>query len=241
MTEQEFQNQLAQGNVQPAPASTPDVFDDSPAPVIDSSMEIYQAALEAIRKPKRHLLVAPTFSPKTFPDQIQFVDDGNSKSIYARINNVWVQFAAPKQIACRVRNSTGVNCTTGVMTNLMFDTEDIDTDNMHDLVTQPGRISINTAGYYLVGGQLLWSNASAAGQRLLKIQKTDAINAHDILLVSNTGTPNRGETVGSTIVQCAVGDFLTMFAQQDSGGNLATFADNAREGLSPVFWAIRIF
>lgn len=49
----------------------------------------YLPILSLLRSPQRHLTEAPTFTPKTFQEQIQFVDDGAAKSLYLYFNNAW--------------------------------------------------------------------------------------------------------------------------------------------------------
>lgn len=82
MTEDQFNQNVEDGKVipvkaeQPAPQSTPRQFDEN-EPLLDS-----------LRRPRRHLTSAPTFTPKTFSEQIQFVDDDGLK-VYFYINGTW--------------------------------------------------------------------------------------------------------------------------------------------------------
>ena len=45
--------------------------------------------LFGLRAPQKHLTAAPTFTPKTFLEQIQFVDTGSEKDLYLYFNNAW--------------------------------------------------------------------------------------------------------------------------------------------------------
>lgn len=49
----------------------------------------YVAFLEAMKTNKRHTEVAPTFTPKTFYEQVQFYDDGVNRRLYLYINGDW--------------------------------------------------------------------------------------------------------------------------------------------------------
>ena len=60
-------------------------------PPIDE-MAKYITFLEMLRRPKRHLTSAPTFTPKTFLEQIQFYDDeagSPTRRIYFYVNGGW--------------------------------------------------------------------------------------------------------------------------------------------------------
>ncbi len=87
MTEQEYQQAMAQGNVN-FNAPTPQTLPVSPTPVPDD-IDGFQTILSTIRRPKRHLVTAPTFSPKSLIDQIQFYDDGTNRRMYFYVNKVW--------------------------------------------------------------------------------------------------------------------------------------------------------
>jgi hypothetical protein len=58
----------------------------------DQVMNQFLSLLTTIRQLKQPLTAAPTSAPKSFPDQIQFEDDGTTKSLWLYINNVWQQF-----------------------------------------------------------------------------------------------------------------------------------------------------
>lgn len=45
--------------------------------------------LEYFRTAKRHLTTVPDFVPRTFWEQIQFLDDGVNRRIYVWVNGTW--------------------------------------------------------------------------------------------------------------------------------------------------------
>lgn len=49
----------------------------------------YLVFLEAMRVNKKHLVTAPTFTPKNFYEQIQFYDTGGVRRLYLYINGDW--------------------------------------------------------------------------------------------------------------------------------------------------------
>ncbi|MEB3215394.1 MAG: hypothetical protein VKN72_03905 [Nostocales cyanobacterium 94392] len=74
------------------------------------------AVLEVLRKPKYHLTSAPTFTPKTWLEQIQYVDDGATQSIYVWINNAWVQLGGGDLPTYTAPDDTGVEINSGAST-----------------------------------------------------------------------------------------------------------------------------
>lgn len=59
------------------------------SPEILKAFAPYVAFLEAMRVTKKHIDVAPTFTPKNFYDQIQLFDDGAVRRLYLYINGDW--------------------------------------------------------------------------------------------------------------------------------------------------------
>jgi hypothetical protein len=89
MTEQEFNQAVAKGDanfIPPQPAPEPE-------PLKPFSEDDHQPIVETLRRPKRHLKAAPTFTPKTFLDSIQFYDDEDpitpTRRVYFYINKGW--------------------------------------------------------------------------------------------------------------------------------------------------------
>jgi len=61
--------------------------------MLDNNMQQDFSALyteiKNIKKIKQHVTSAPTYTPKTFFDQIVFYDDGSTRRIYFYINSAW--------------------------------------------------------------------------------------------------------------------------------------------------------
>jgi len=53
----------------------------------------YVAFLSAMKFLKKPLEAIPTFTPKNFYEQIQFIDDGTDQSICVYINGTWLSVA----------------------------------------------------------------------------------------------------------------------------------------------------
>lgn len=153
------------------------------------------------------------------------------------MNNEWagnISYLANPP-ACRVTNNAAQSIPNATWTALTFNTELVDTNTMHDTVTNTSRITYNTAGLYMV----TCSNAFAAnstGGRGIGVRKN-----------GTGGSPTEGGTLVaphssgvstyisySTLVKLAVTDYLEVMLWQASGGALST---SVEAGL-PTFTAV---
>ena len=142
--------------------------------------------------------------------------------------------AASLDIRCRVRNSLNLSIANNVDSLLTYDTELWDTDAMHDLVTNTGRITIVTAGLYVVSAHLIWA-ANATGQRQLYIQ----LNVADVIAGLHIQATAAGQTQMSlaTMYNLVAGDYLTTRVLQNSGAALNVTASSP---WSPGFAAVKV-
>lgn len=124
---------------------------------------------------------------------------------------------------CRLYNSAAISAaTSGTYVLLTWDTEEVDTDTMHDASTS--RLIATTAGRYLVQGLASFA-ANAIGLRAVNIRKNaaGAIGGGTQLMtpVSNSVGASSATTVGfSFTILLAATDYLEAFAMQNSGGAL---------------------
>lgn len=115
---------------------------------------------------------------------------------------------------------------TGTFNDVLWDTEEIDRDGGHSTVTNTNRYTAVTAGWYEVATSILWTS-NTAGLRLLRL----GVNGTTFYRISDapSATVSGSATssgVGSVFLN--VGDYVTVQARQDSGGNLQfSVADNA--------------
>lgn len=128
--------------------------------------------------------------------------------------------------SCRVYNSAAASIanntatilgTTGA-TTAFFNSERWDTDSMHSTVTNPGRITINTAGLYLVAAHMGFvPNASGYRQAYLRL------NGSTIICVETIAASSSGAGTDlnpATIYKFAVNDYIEVVVHQTSGGAL---------------------
>ncbi len=136
---------------------------------------------------------------------------------------------------CRVIRTTNQSIPNTAITNIILDSEHYDNDNMWEGVTNPERITIQTAGIYLVIGQVHWA-ANAAGFRALVLQHSVAGFISRVDTGINPTTDDCRHQI-STTWQCDLGDFFQLSVYQNSGAPLdALYHANQ----SPVFSATRI-
>lgn len=122
--------------------------------------------------------------------------------------------------ACRVYNNAGLTHTsTGNWQKLSgFNSERYDTDSMHSTSVSSERITINTAGLYLVTAAIEWA-ANATGLRGLQISlngSTPIVTDHE-----NSNGASFGTAISvSTVYKFTAGQYFEVHGFQNSGGNL---------------------
>lgn len=139
----------------------------------------------------------------------------------ASANPTWASATATAPPRCRVRRTASQTITTATTTQIAFDAEDFDTDTMHDTATNNTRITIKTAGVYLVTATVAWaSNATGSRQAFFHLNGSNTTGTGPKAYASTAGvvgTP--GDTI-TAIAPLAVNDYIELSVRQDSGGNL---------------------
>lgn len=106
-----------------------------------------------------------------------------------------------------------------VWTSISFNSEVYDSSALHDLVTNPSRVTIpaNEGGQYLVLGHVPWV-ALATGTRQARILKngTAVYNLHKIDGSATVQSSNRVDE----LLLLAAGDYVELQAWQNSGASL---------------------
>ena len=142
--------------------------------------------------------------------------------------------AATSVPSVRVRNSAAQSIPTGSTTTLTFDTEDFDTDTMHSTVTNTSRITCNTAGKYLVIGQVTFAS-NATGYRQVQILWNGLTVIGRTTQAAVNGAVTSMQVVA--IVNLVATGILQLQVLQNSGSALNV---NASASYSPVFAAYKI-
>jgi len=138
--------------------------------------------------------------------------------------------------AARVYRSALAGIPSGGALNILnFDSERFDTDNIHDVATNSSRLTCRTAGKYLIGGHLTWNPSAGGSNRAIGFQVNGSI------LIAQQSEYPQGGSVGvrqslGAFYDLAVGDYVEMWCQQDSGGSLNAIIE-ANQSIE--FWMIR--
>ena len=111
----------------------------------------------------------------------------------------------------------------GTPTPITMDQELVDTDNVHSLTVNTSRLTIVTAGRYRVVGQVAWTN-NATGFRGVRLNKNGNLTSISRVSVA-TGVGNYMQVYDEIL--CAVGDYIELVGEQNSGAALTTAAAGA--------------
>ena len=110
--------------------------------------------------------------------------------------------------------------TTSTGTKVEFDTEEIDTDGMVDLVGNDDRITIKTAGVYQFGINCA-IEFNASGDREFYIQKNATpTRIADAMIRATAALGSTRVSLVSRPVEMAVNDYVEFLVFQDSGSTL---------------------
>lgn len=120
-------------------------------------------------------------------------------------------------------------------TAINFNDEAFDTDAYHDNSTNNTRLTISSAGYYLVGGSLLFA-ANSSGLRAIQIKHSTAgIVSYTNKIPVSPSISTSLETTAHLYYQ--TGGYYELECYQNSGGNL----DVEYWSLySPIFWITKL-
>ncbi len=134
----------------------------------------------------------------------------------------------PRFSGARVRNSAPINLPTATDVDLTFDSEDYDTDDYHNLLVNPDRLTVPISGWYRVMGCVAFS-ANSSGFRQVSVR----VNGGSAIVVARIGPYASAETIipFSTEYELAAGDYVTVRVYQNSGSTLTAAVFNATPAL----------
>ena len=131
---------------------------------------------------------------------------------------------------CRVKQTSGASIADNTNVTLAFDAEDFDTDAMHDNAVNNSRITINTAGVYLVVGGVRYT-AGVSDETRASILKNGG----------NVGIDERGSANTRSGMQVmgyydlAITDYLELQVYQNNSANTARTTDTPYTFLSAAW------
>jgi len=122
------------------------------------------------------------------------------------------------EVGCQVKDAA-LSLISGVNTKASFDSENWDPFAMHDLATNPTRVTIAVPGRYMVMIHTSISSESQAGRRELQVWKNGVAETDQMLRTSGTLAVTN---VISLVVflELAASDYLEANIMQDSGSTL---------------------
>lgn len=133
--------------------------------------------------------------------------------------------------SARVTHSLAQSIPHNSWTSLSFDSETIDNDAIHDLVTNNSRLTCKTPGKYVIGGSVAWAvnSTGARGVRLLLNGTTPIAMVYD---GADTAAPDKVQGI-ITLYNLNANDYVELQVFQNSGGSL-----NAANGAS--FFMVKV-
>lgn len=134
-----------------------------------------------------------------------------------------------------LRQTVAQTLTTGVTTAITFTTEDVDSVNGHDTVTNPDRYTAVYAGWYQVSGGCSFA-ASAVGQRIVVPTVNGTLVNGSGADVQSTAALTCFIPIRTKLIYLNVGDFVQLTAFQNSGGNLNTDVTTYQQPNISVRW-----
>jgi hypothetical protein len=135
----------------------------------------------------------------------------------------WVADRLGTGLRARVYNSAAITLTTGVAAALTFNSETYDTSSIHDTGANTSRLTApRTANYHIWGNVEFASNATGLREIYILRNGTDALAVHLEAAVNGAVTV----LPICTDFQLTAGDYVELWALQNSGGNLNVQASN---------------
>lgn len=130
---------------------------------------------------------------------------------------------------CRVYNNANQSITTAIVTALSFNLERYDNSNIHDLVTNPTRLTVPKTGLYRITGHVTF-DSNATGIRAIYIAK---LGTTTIATVSQNANVGVGTSMNvTTTINLVEGDYVELKVFHNVGSNLNVLSSNA---YSPEF------
>lgn len=135
---------------------------------------------------------------------------------------------------CLATRATGLSCVNATVTPVLFNTADkYDTDTMHDIVTNAGRITANTAGVYSFYANVAFA-AAAGGVRYMWLSYNGVQAIASFIDESPTASHETLMSCAGTYKMAAT-DYVECQVYQNSGSSLSLPGTNTSLGTSANF------
>lgn len=125
---------------------------------------------------------------------------------------------------CRLYLTGSVSIVTATDTLVSWTGEISDTTAMHDLSSNPERVTINTAGLYHVSARMQWDSNSTGLRRVILYHKNAAGTTKASFMVADTGetgdaTYGYTQQVNETF-NCVATDYFIFLVRHEKGSNM---------------------
>lgn len=213
---------------------------DSPD-ITDGTIVAADIAAGAIESAKlNNPLVLPANTTATTPTA---GDDDTSVATTAFVQNELGPESDEKSV--RVYRTAVLAISSGTETLIPFTAESHDNGGFHDNATNNSRVIAPEDGTYQINAQCSF-DANGTGQRYFLIRKNAGGSAvgGTLMLVETQGatpSPTSSAISGADSIELVEGDYIEMFAYQNSGGNLDVLGSEAGTKLSMSLVAPRRF
>lgn len=137
---------------------------------------------------------------------------------------------------CVMYQTVAQTLTTGIVTPITFDTNEVDSYSGHSTVTNPSRYVAQVAGWYQCSGLAAYV-ANATNYRFAGWHKNGAAIIGSSSLLNNNGAGfNTCVPSPTRKIFLAVGDYVELCGQQGSGGNLNTAVASDQSSMATITW-----
>lgn len=169
----------------------------------------------------------------TVPSPITFVAGNKltAAQMNTNVRDAGNFFVSPPM--AKVRNSGAFSIPNGVFTAMTWDTEDVDSDNMHSTSTNTSRLVAVTPGWYLVTANVEMA-ANATGARFIRL----LVDGVTVIGATGGGPVLGGANFNASVsgfVFLAATHYVEVQAYQASGGALSTSGVNGSNDFSAVW------
>ena len=136
--------------------------------------------------------------------------------------------------AARVASTATTAVPTGAaFVALPFNLETFDVSGMHNPTTNTSRLTIATAGLYMVGASVMWAASPKHPEVSLRV--TSGATVRMAARVSQAGEAVVADQSVSTLVYLKAGDYVEVVVRQTGAASVNVLAQTALD--KPAFWA----
>ncbi|SCL43395.1 hypothetical protein GA0074692_6860 [Micromonospora pallida] len=176
--------------------------------------------------------------PETKPAWANGIDALNSTNLNAYVRDP-LRFLMRKP-AAKVRQSVTQSFTSGTWTAVLFGVEDFDTDldgiGGHSTSSSTSRYTARYPGLYLCGGGISWANNTTGRRGVRWAVNGSSVLGTEVLIQSTAGANVNSVVARTTLIYLDIGDYVELYAMQDSGAALGTAVTADNQPAMSVTW-----